>query len=199
MMTEKTFNTLTKVQKILLLVMAVACIAFVIFMLVNARSISDPDSKISAYSFAMRNLIWAAAMICAFVYAQKGYSKEAAGFYKAMMAFYALSSVFPIVTFIRTSGFGLAVLESIIKVVLLLVLAFGKDLGKRNTWILYSIVFVFEIIHAPLANMVTDSSTYSQVVLGSLINSAISRLVIAGLLGLCIVAKYRDKEIRGSK
>ena len=76
-MTEKTFNTLTALQKILLLVMAVACVAFEIIIVMNARLIDDLNLKISAYNLGITNLAWALAMVCGFLYAMKGYTKEA--------------------------------------------------------------------------------------------------------------------------
>lgn len=197
-MSEKTFNTLTKVQKILLLIMAVASVTFEIVIVINAKTLDNLNLKVAGYNVAATNLAFAAAMICGYIYANKGYTKDAGNFYKAMMAFYALTNIFPAVTLFRMSGFNLASVVNIIKFVLLIVLAFGKDLGQKNTWIIFAIVFILELLYAPLSIMAV-APTNAQLSLGSYISTAISRLVLAGLLGLCIVAKYRDKAARGSK
>ena len=194
-LSDKTFNTLSKIQKVLLVIMAIAAIITWISMIFTARALPDYNAKIRVYSFALTYLVFALAMICGFIYANKGYSKEAHNYYKAMMCFYALSALIMIITAIRTSGFGLGELVAIIKIVLLLILGFGKDLGKKNTWIIFYIVLAIELLFSPTIQLINQLSGEA---LLARIPSAIARLVIAGILGLCIEAKYRDKDARGT-
>ena len=194
-LSDKTFNTLSKIQKVLLAIMAIAAIITWISMIFTAKAIPDYNAKIRVYSFALTYLVFAGAMICGFIYASKGYSKEAHNYYKAMMCFYALSALIMIITAIRTSGFGLGELVAIIKIVLLLILGFGKDLGKKNTWIIFYIVLAIELLFSPTIQLINQLSGEA---LLARIPSAIARLVIAGILGLCIEAKYRDKDARGT-
>ena len=155
----------------------------------------DFDTKINAYNFALTCLLFALAMIFGFLYANKGYSKEAHNYYKAMMCFYALASLVPIITAFRVSGFNLVALIAIIKFVLLLVLGFGKDLGKKNTWIIFYIYLVLELLFFPSMQVINPAPSTA---LPAHIPAILSRLVIAGILGLCVEAKYRDKDARGT-
>ena len=194
-LSDKTFNTLSKIQKVLLAIMALAAAFIWISMVLTAKDLTDYDAKITVYSFSLTYLVFALAMICGFIYANKGYSKEAHNYYKAMMCFYAFSALIMIITAIRTSGFGLAELVAIIKIVLLLILGFGKDLGKKNTWIIFYIVLAIELLFSPAIQLINQLSIEA---LSARIPSEIARLIIAGILGLCIEAKYRDKDARGT-
>ena len=194
-LSDKTFNTLSKIQKVLLVVMAIAAIVVCVSLVLTAKDLPDYNAKIRVYSFALTYLVFAIAMICGFIYANKGYSKEAHNYYKAMMCFYALAALIMIITAIRTSSFGLGELVAIIKIVLLLILGFGKDLGKKNTWIIFYIVLVLELIFSPLMMVFNMSPSAA---LPVPIPTTLARLVIAGILGLCIEAKYRDKDARGT-
>ena len=188
-LSDKTFKTLSKIQKVLLMIMSIAAIIMWISMVFTAKALPDNDAKTTVYSFSLTYLAFALAMICGFIYANKGYSKPAHNYYKAMMCFYALAALIMIITKIRASGFGLVELLTIIKFVLLLILGFGKDLGKKNTWIIFYIVLAIELLSVPVMLLINQLSS---------IPSAIARLVITGILGLCIEAKYRDKDARGT-
>ena len=195
-LSDKTFNTLSKIQKVLLVIMAIAAIIMWGSMVFTAKNLPDSDATSTVYGFSLTYLAFALAMICGFIYASKGYSKPAHRYYKAMMCFYAFSALNPILLSIRTSSFGLVELVAIIKFVLLLILAFGKDLGKKNTWIIFYIVLAMELLFslllAAMGSMVPDAA------LPAHIPAALARLVIVGILGLCVEAKYRDKDARGT-
>ena len=113
-----------------------------------------------------------------------------------MVFLYALSVIFPIVSLIRSSGFSLAFLDCVARFVLLLVLGFGKDLGEKNTWIIFYMYVALELLAAPLSIMAGNPSLSSPVALGGYV---VVRLIDAGILGLCILAKYRDKRTRESQ
>ena len=195
-LSDKTFNTLSKIQKVLLAIMAVAAIIMWISMLLTAKAIPDNDAKINVYNFSLTYLAFALAMICGFIYANKGYSKEAHNYYKAMMCFYAFSALNPILISITSSSFGPAEFVAGIKFVLLLILGFGKDLGKKKTWIIFYIVLVIELLFFAL--LTANGSIVPGETLPAHIPAALVRLVITGILGLCIEAKYRDKDARGT-
>ena len=71
----------------------------------------------------------------------------------------------------------------------------NKGLGKRNTWIIFYIVLAIELLLSPLLS-VMGSTVPSEVL--PVIPATLARLVITGILGLCIEAKYRDKDARGT-
>lgn len=199
-LSDKTFNTLSKIQKVLLVIMAIASIIVEILIVLKARDIADFGLKIINYNFALTNLVFAIAMICGFIYVNKGYSKQANGYYKAMMCFYAFSFLVPVVTLFRVSVISPDVLVAILKTVLLLILAFGKDLGKKNTWIIFYSFLVLEMISGPMIALIPEQNGITPVFVfsGYSFSASIARLVIAGVLGLCIEAKYRDKDARGT-
>ena len=189
-LSDKTFNTLSKIQKVLLALMVLASIGMVIFLLLPAGGMAA-FGNFNAYAFALLYLVFALAMTCGFIYANKGYSKQANGYYKAMMCLYALTAVFSIIAGFRHSGFGLATIVAIIKFILLLILGLGKDLGKKNTWIIFYIYLVLELVFAPALQLADPISS-------TIIPATLARLVITGIIGLCIEAKYRDKDARGT-
>ena len=137
---NKTFKTLSKIQKALLAIMAVAVILMCISMVFKAKSFTEFNSKITVYNLAFSYLLFALAMINGFIYANKG-------------------------------------------------------LGKRNTWIIFYIVLAIELLLSPLLS-VMGSTVPSEVL--PVIPATLARLVITGILGLCIEAKYRDKDARGT-
>ena len=196
---DKTFNTLSKIQKVLLAIMAIASIIMCILMVFTAGALPDSDTKIPTYSFALTCLAFALAMICGFIYANKDYSKPAHRYYKAMMCFYAFSAFIPIIAVFSVFSFNPVLLISITKFVLLLILGFGKDLGKKNTWIIFYIVLVLELLFSPALDAISAaSSTAVPISVGYSIPATLSRLVIVGMFGLCVEAKYRDKDARGT-
>ena len=198
-LSDKAFNTLSKIQKVLLAIMAIASIIMCFLTFLAARNFPDFDTKVNIYNFALTSLVFALAMICGFLYASKSYSKPAHNYYKAMMCFYAFATLIPIITTFRLSGFDPLTLIVIIKFILLLILGFGKDLGKKNTWIIFYIILVLELLYAPLMRATGVSpSANSGTSLGVPIPETLARLVITGILGLCIEAKYRDKDARGT-
>ena len=198
-LSDKSFKTLSKIQKVLLAVMAIVAIIVWISMIFTAKNFTDFDTKINGYNFALTSLVFALAMICGFIYANKGYSKEAHNYYKAMVCFYAFADFIPIITIFRVSGFNFVTLIGIIKFILLLVLGFGKDLGKKNTWIIFYVVLALELLFSPALEVINPiSSTAVPVSSGFAIPTTLARLVITGILGLCIEAKYRDKDARGT-
>ena len=198
-LSDKTFKTLSKIQKVLLVIMAIAATIMWITLVLTAKALPDYDAKINIYNFALTSLIFSLAMICGFIYANKGYSKEAHNYYKAMMCFYALSVFIPTIVVFRVFSFNLIALVAIIQFVLLLILGFGKDLGKKNTWIIFYIVLALELLFSPALEAIgSASSTAAPISVGYAIPATLARLVITGILGLCIEAKYRDKDARGT-
>lgn len=76
-----------------------------------------------------------------------------------------------------------------VRIVILLLIAFGKDLGKRNTWILFYIVLAIDLLYGIL--FVPHKYLVLLIIVG-----VIGKLVIDGTIGLAIRGKYADKEAR---
>ena len=171
------------------------------FFIVRAKGSDDFEAKIRIYNIALNNLVFASAMICGYIYASRGYTKDASKFYKAFLCLYAFSTIIQIATTYRSTGLTILSASCVIRFVLVLVLGFVKDLGKKNTWNVFYILIAFELLVAPfsLSNLSSIGAEANGAVAGYLVYNAIVRLVTTGILGLCIEAKYRDKEARGSK
>ena len=200
-LSDKTFNTLTKIQKVLLTVLTVTSVLVSVLFVVTAKGSDVFEEKIRFYNTALNNLLFASSMICALIYANKGYTKEASKFYKAFMCLYAFSTIIQVVTLSRLSGFNLGVLSCTVRFVLILALGFVKDLGEKNTWPVFYILLALELLMAPLSvsSFSEVAAENKGVLTGFLVYNALVRLVTTGILGLCIEAKYRDKKARGSK
>ena len=127
-------------------------------------------------------------LFCGAVYMMFGSKKDMASFYKAFIGFYIISLLLRIVTSFIDGISPLQAICSIVSLICLLGLEFVKDLGKDKTAILYSVLFVSEVIMAiPLF-----LTKQTQVAI-----TAITSLLILGTFGLMITFKYIDKASRG--
>ena len=72
---------------------------------------------------------------------------------------------------------------------MLLILTFGKDLGRTKTWSVFHVLIALDIA---IAILMFDSREAL-----SSIASGLTRLVLDGTIGLAIRAKYADKAARG--
>ena len=76
----------------------------------------------------------------------------------------------------------------------LLIMTFGKDLGKQNTWTLFYVILSIDIIALVLAviNMINVGFDFS-------FTGYVTALIADGTIGLAVMGKYKNKESRGSK
>lgn len=79
----------------------------------------------------------------------------------------------------------------VVKTIALLVLVFVKDLGKRNTWIVFCILI--------FVDLVGGLSYLGDAVVAQRLIATLSRLTMDGSIGLAIRGKYADKDARGTK
>ena len=82
-----------------------------------------------------------------------------------------------------------------IKIVLLLLLAFKKDLGRDKTWIIFYMVVAVDIAALVVMLIIMATGRFD---FGSIIG-VIAALVADATLGLAIQGKYADKASRGTK
>ena len=165
-----------------------AALATVLIVLVLQRAVSNSGSFNDYYSIA----IWvttAWALAWAFLYLFKGYTKSAAVYYKLFLAFLLLQFV---VNFIMpiVRGDVLEIILHAVSILVLVVLAFGKDLGAKNSQILFVILAALQIAITVLAIMSGLS--------GRIITN-VARLLLIGTLGLMLEGKYADKRARGKR
>lgn len=146
----------------------------------NALSIIAIAFQLIAYFFALN-------------YAFSGYKKDAAKSFRHFLYGYALSIL---VTMISSYVRGKAPINStifaIIRFILVLILAYGKDLGKLNSYLLAEAVFILSF------DTVIRQATNASALFRSLY-TILSSLILSAVLWVFIVAKYQDKESRGTK
>ena len=137
----------------------------------------------------------AIAICCGVLYLLKGYGKGASRYYKAFLLLVLAGTIVGTVTLALAAGELGNALPSIImltgKTIALIVLAFGNDLGKRNTWIAFGIIVALDVL---LVFSLSNNALPAQRIIG-----ALSRLVLDGTIGLAIRGKYADKDARGTK
>ena len=176
----------------LMILLAAASIVSIFLMMFSERSDSFQEYfsilKVGTYLFALLN---AAAMICGILYLTSGYSKRAAGYYKAFIVLAAAFNAVTVYTTIYSQGFGVGAVMMIVKVLLLLALAFWPNLGKRNTWILFGIMLAIDLLFGVLFGSDSSVAVYRLILV-------LSKLVMDGTIGLAIRGKYQDKDARGT-
>ena len=195
----------------LLVIMSVAAIVSLLSGSILSGAALPAHYKTSMVLGMVLNLINVIALCSGITYILEGYSKRAAAMYKVFLLLTAVSTLFYAVTAAsamtaqppfdaagsvsHTQYIVHIILRAILinaaKILLLLVLAFGKDLGKRNTWIIFSVILVLDIIFSVLWKT-PDNLVFVR------ITTVFSRLVMDGTIGLAIRGKYADKDARGT-
>ena len=131
------------------------------------------------------------------VYLIKGYSKQAAKYYKAFLLLHvgvcALSIIVDLCFYKVTALMAVICILTAFKALDLLILTFGKDLGKNKTWILFYVIVALDIIALILAviNMLKVGFDFS-------FTGYVTALIADGTIGLSIRGKYENKSSRGS-
>lgn len=149
--------------------------------------------------FAVWNFVNVLALICGIIYLRRGYTKAAANYYKAFILLLMLASVVLAVLNYINQGLGSGTIMMLIKIIILAVLAFGKDLGKAKTWLLFSVLVIIDIMFGIVSYMFPGSLEVTANDL-TWIRSAVlfSRLIMDLTIAFAIRGKYADKDARGT-
>ena len=208
-MKEKKFTPLMWCHLALMAVLTITSIVAAIFLLAGAGTIDTTEVgswKTSIVFVACVNVANAAALIAGVIYLLKGYRKDAANYYKAFIMLIAVAATFSALAsvFIKQSDAAtdstiiasntahiLGILFMVTKVVLLSVLAFKPDLGKRNTWIIFGVILAIDLIFGFLYQSPSNMTAYR-------FATVLPRLFMDGTIGLAIKGKYDDKDARGT-
>ena len=188
------------VLMVLLLVFSLVCVVMIFGGLKPAPPQYSDSEKTAWYVYGAVNLVNLLALACGIVYICKGYSKQAAGYYKAFMFLLAVASIPNIIVNILISQGSSAILQSlplsiaimVFKAAILLLLVFWKDLGRRNTWILFFVLLILDIIYGFLFGDISGIRAFRVVTI-------LSRLVTDGTIAIAIYGKFADKVRRGRK
>ena len=149
------------------------------------------ERYVFAYSLAGMNALNALSFVYGILYIWEGYTKKASGHYKIFMLLAAFASVLGAVAVESTQGIGPALILSILRAVILLVLTFGENLGKRNTWILFGAMLLLDLVFGFFFSPDPRAASFRVV-------SSLDRLLGDGTVSLAIRGKYADKDRRGT-
>ena len=190
---QKKMNTMTLCHVILMGILVVlSCVsAGIIFSghIPEGYGIVTDAQKNASFIIGLGHAVNALALICGMVYLLKGSGKNVAGLYKAFLMLVALGQILRLIGKLVFPGFDAIACLIIACIVLLLILSFVKDLGKTRTQCAYYILLALELA---LAVLLFDSREAL-----SSIASGLTRLVLAGSIGIAIWEKYKDKAARG--
>ena len=187
----KTNNPVYKIILIFSLVLIAAGIA------VSVYSVFAPDAttwiRISG-GFTFVTLLFAVHYIV------KGYSKDAAKYYKVYTAAFALCQIISIIGISTSAENAIAVLYPAIIFGFLILLMVTKDLGKKNSAIICGMIIFFSALALATGiygcpGITLGGTMYGTLVLG---RNAI-QMLLGCLLGVMTFAKYSDKAERGTK
>ena len=132
------------------------------------------------------------ALICCIFYAWKGYKKEVAAYYKAFLLLAMVACILAITASVLFENVMPGIIFMGLKVLLLLILAFLKNMGKLNTLMIFFIMLLVDVIYA-FIGVVPDGYMMLRVI------SVIANLLINATILLAIRGKYADKEERGAE
>ena len=137
-----------------------------------------------------------AMLIVGTLYLLKGYTKQAAIYYKLFLvlnvAVNALTIVIDLCFYHVTAWMVMISVLNACKIILLLLLGFGKDLGERKTWTIFYILLAVDSLKLVLAiiNMLGIGFDFSFM-------GYVTALIADGTIGLAIRGKYENKKARG--
>ena len=147
---------------------------------VNGYMIADVALQLLAFAFALK-------------YAFQGYKKDEAKSFKAFLWVTALSLAVTIVDILMSGKppITMAVFPGI-RLICVLLLALIKDLGKTKSYLLAGICFLSSV--AGFIRQLIAAVSLSQALFKSL-----SGFVLSSVLFVFVLAKYIEKESRGTK
>ena len=137
-----------------------------------------------------------AMLIVGTLYLLMGYTKRAAVYYKLFLILnvaVCVLTIFIDLCFYRVNTWMLIIsVLNACKIILLLLLACGKDLGEKKTWTLFYILLAADGIKLVLAilNMISIGFDFS-------FAGYVTALISDGTIGLAIRGKYENKKSRG--
>lgn len=196
----KKFSILMTCHLILMVMILIFSILSTIMLLSGfgfSSELNPESEKLQVILRGSMNIINVLAIVSGMVYLWKGYGKDVAAYYRTMMLLQVVSSAIMIVLIsIYFSTGALSIISLVVmsvKVLLLLVLTFMNNWGKKNSMALFCIILIVDII-----GIVCMFIGVSRADLVYRISDAASRLILDGTIGLAIKGKYDDKERRGT-
>ena len=136
-------------------------------------------------------------LITGILYLVHGYKKNAAVYYLAFILLLGLVNVLVVlIDVLYTQKTPLIIIKCILysaKIIVLLIMAFGKNLGKKMTWTLLYVVVALDIAGMIVMLIYMFQNGFDFALMG-----VVAAIVADVTIGLAIRGKYQDKESRGS-
>ena len=136
-------------------------------------------------------------LITGILYLVHGYKKNAAVYYLAFILLLVLVNVLVVlIDVLYTQKTPLIIIKCILysaKSIVLLIMAFGKNLGKKMTWTLLYVVVALDIAGMIVMLIYMFQNGFDFALMG-----VVAAIVADVTIGLAIRGKYQDKESRGS-
>lgn len=188
-------NSITIFHLILMSILSLGTVGAAVKFLIGSLD-SSSTNRFSDLSNVVLMAVILSMLIAGILYLLKGYNKQAAKYYKAFM--YLHICVCAITIFVDLCFYTINIFMILItclnacKIIVLAMLAFGKDLGKQKTWTLFYILLALDIVKLILAaiNMAGIGFDFS-------FTGYVTALIADGTIGLAVKGKYDDKEMRG--
>lgn len=201
-------NPLMICHFILMVLLALGNLVVGIWVIANATSgsLGGQEMPVNGIFFTgLASISYTIALCFGVIYLIKGYSKNAAVFYKLFLLLTALAVAFYVAILFSLSNSEFAsipmnsssirIYGSIfmgIKILSILILTFGLNLGKRISWMLFCIAIISDIL---LVIFFFTVPTFTNI----LVVASLACLIMDGTIGLAIKGKFDDKDSRGSK
>ena len=136
-------------------------------------------------------------LITGILYLVHGYKKNAAVYYLAFILLLVLVNVLVVlIDVLYTQMTPLIIIKCILysaKIIVLLIMAFGKNLGQKITWTLLYVVVALDIAGMIVMLIYMFQNGFDFAMIG-----VVAAIVADVTIGLAIRGKYEDKESRGS-
>ena len=193
----KQSGALTKFHLGIMILMMLGTIGATVHFIVDAVKSATLIERWSNLTNVLLMAFVLSMLIMGSVYLVKNFDKKAAKFYKAFMLLHvgvcALTVIVDLAFYTVTPLLIVICILTAIKGCDLLLLTFGKDLGKQKTWILFYVILGLDVV-ALLLSIIN----MSQVGFDFSFTGYVTALVADGTIGLSIRGKYKHKEDRGS-
>ena len=192
----KRLNTLTIIHLILMCLMILGTIGATVNFLIGFTNSNTGMDRFSNISNVVLMIIILSMLVIGVLYLVKDYSKQAAMYYKLFLILNVIVCILTIFIdlffYKSTTLMYLISILNVCKIITLLLLAYGKDLGEKKTWIIFYILLAIDII-----KLIFASINMSNVGFDFSFAGYVTALISDGTIGLAIKGKYDDKKSRG--
>lgn len=191
-------NSPLKILHLALMVILMFCSSFstVMFFTRNEAAVAG-KGEMEVILNGCSTLVVVLMLITGILYLVHGYKKNAAVYYLAFILLLVLVNVLVVlIDVLYTQKTPLIIIKCILysaKSIVLLIMAFGKNLGKKMTWTLLYVVVALDIAGMIVMLIYMFQNGFDFALMG-----VVAAIVADVTIGLAIRGKYEDKESRGS-